>query len=305
MRFHNLDLNSLVVLDKLLSEANVSQVAAQLHMTQPAVSNTLARLRRHFDDDLFVHDGRRMAPTPFADSMRAPLRELIDGLASVATLRASFDPATAQRTFTILTSDQAYLTIVAPAVRALSVAAPGVRVRAMISSDERVEMLTKGMVDFVILPAVQRMAAHPHLALLDDSSVCIAWTGNDRLHDPLSLEDLCSVGHVDTTMRSTPRAIELALAERGLQRRIAAYAPTFALVADTVVGTDYLGWMGSRPAALMAQRLPIKILESPLPMPPMTLILQWRAAMDADPGVVWMRSFLAEVAAGEIPAITK
>jgi LysR family nod box-dependent transcriptional activator len=305
MRFHNLDLNSLVVLDKLLSEASVSHAATQLHMSQPAVSNTLARLRRHFGDDLFLHDGRRMVPTPFAEVMRAPLREMIDGLASLATYRASFEPATAERVFTILTSDQAYMTVLAPAVRALALAAPGVCLRALLSSDERVELLAKGIVDFAILPSMQRIAAHPALELFDDLGVFVAWSGNDRVGDPLTLDDLCRVGHVDTTMRSTPRPIEAALAERGLQRRIAAYAPTFALVADTVVGTDYLGWMGARPAAMLAQRLPIKVLAPPVDVSPMTLLLQWRAAMDADPGVVWMRQFLAGIAAAEIPAITK
>ncbi len=304
MRFHNLDLNSLVVLDKLLSEANVSAVAAQLHMTQPAVSNTLARLRRHFDDDLFLHDGRRMAPTAFAQSMRGPLRELIDGLSSIATLRASFDPATADRTFTILASDMAYLTVVAPAVRALATAAPKVRIRAMLISDERVELLSKGGADFAMLPAMHRIAAHPAVDLFDDTSVCIAWTGNDKLNDPLTLEDVCSVGHVETTMRSTPRPIDRVLAEHGMERRVAAYAPSFTLVADTVVGTDYIGSMGARPAAMLAQRLPIKILKPPVELPTMTLVLQWRAAMDGDPGVIWLRDFLVGVAAGEIPPIT-
>lgn len=305
MRLHNLDLNSLVVLDKLLAEGNVSEVAAQLNTTQPAVSNTLARLRRHFGDDLFLHDGRRMAPTPFAESMRAPLRSLIDGLASIATLRASFDPASSERSYTILTSDQAYLTVVGPAVQALAAIAPGVQIRALLISDERVDLLNKGAVDFVILPAAHRIAAHPALELFDDLGVFVAWTGNSELHEPLTLEDLSRVGHVDTTMRTTPRPIEAALAERGLSRQIAAYAPTFALVADTVVGTNYLGWMGARPAALMAERLPIKVLEPPISLPPMTLLLQWHAAMDADPGVVWMRQFLAAVASGEIPPITK
>src|ERR1700761_9547869 len=101
MRYHKLDLNLLDVLDKLLSLGNVSQTAQLLHITQPAISMSLARLRAHFEDELLVQVGRKSVPTPFAERLRGNLGESLAGLKKIATNRPSFDPATVSRTFSI------------------------------------------------------------------------------------------------------------------------------------------------------------------------------------------------------------
>jgi LysR family transcriptional regulator, nod-box dependent transcriptional activator len=67
MRFRDLDLNLLVVLDALLTVQNVSRAAERLNLTQPAISSSLGRLRLHFKDDLLVKRGRRMMPTALAE----------------------------------------------------------------------------------------------------------------------------------------------------------------------------------------------------------------------------------------------
>jgi LysR family nod box-dependent transcriptional activator len=93
MRFHNLDLNLLVVLDSLLQERSVSQTAQELRLTQPAISNALSRLRLHFEDDLLVQVGRKMVPTPFAETLAEPVRQALDDLRRIVVTRSEFDPS--------------------------------------------------------------------------------------------------------------------------------------------------------------------------------------------------------------------
>ena len=99
MRLQRLDLNLLVLFNSLLNHENVSRAASELNLTQPAVSNALARLRQHFEDDLFVMTGRRMAPTPLADSLREPISNFLELSKSIARSRRGFDPATSEQTF--------------------------------------------------------------------------------------------------------------------------------------------------------------------------------------------------------------
>ena len=126
MRYHKLDLNLLVVLDKLLSLGNVSQTAQMLHMTQPAISMSLARLRAHFEDELLVQVGRKMVPTPFAESLRDKVREALSELEQIAMNRSGFDPATVSRTFSIVASDYVYQVFLTGALRGLHAQAPNV-----------------------------------------------------------------------------------------------------------------------------------------------------------------------------------
>ena len=115
MHFRNLDLNLLVVLDALLVEESVSKTAERLNLTQPAISNALARLRHHFQDDLLVRLGRQLVPTPLAQTLRDPVRDALLQIQSIADARPSFDPKTEQRQFTIVSSDYVAATLLTEA----------------------------------------------------------------------------------------------------------------------------------------------------------------------------------------------
>ena len=90
------DLQQLRVLDVLLREHSLTRAARELDVTQPALSKTLAQLRRYFDDPLFVRVALRMEPTPKALQLQAPVRAILDGRASLRTEHVSFDPATSR-----------------------------------------------------------------------------------------------------------------------------------------------------------------------------------------------------------------
>ncbi len=115
-----------------IAEGNVSQTAQRLGMTQPAISNALARLRVHFDDELFVLMDRRMVPTPLCRSLAEPVRRIMGELNVIASARAGFDPATADRTVSIICSDYVFLVFLSEALRDLADVAPGLKVRTVL-----------------------------------------------------------------------------------------------------------------------------------------------------------------------------
>src|ERR1035438_738566 len=129
MDLNRVDLNLLVAFDALMSEGSVTRAAERLYIGQSAMSSTLARLRKLLDDPVLVREGRQMVPTPLAVSLITPVREVLDRVESLLSPGREFDPARAERTFTVVGSDYTSLTFVNPASERLSAAAPGVKIR--------------------------------------------------------------------------------------------------------------------------------------------------------------------------------
>jgi LysR family nod box-dependent transcriptional activator len=298
MRFHNLDLNLLALLDRLITERSVSATAQQLRMTQPAVSNALARLRMHFRDDLMVQVGRRMEPTAFALSLQTQIREALQQLERIANAQASFSPATSDRTFTLVTSDYVFLVFITEVVRKLSRVAPNVHVRALLATEQSEDLVRKGEADFIILPEQLTVSGHPSAPLFSDRFTCIAWEGNESIGPEISLEEYLKAQHVSTSLGPTnvSHIEQEALDEIGVSRNIALYAPNFTLAADAVVGTPYIATIHSRAARLLARRLPIRLIEPPLAIPHFTETVQWHRSRSGDAATTWFRSFLTDVA---------
>ena len=105
MELHKLDLNLLVVFHHLLVMRRVSKVAEHLGISQPGVSNSLAKLRKLLDDELFLRTPRGMEPTPYAEQLAEPLSQALSLIHSSVNQQTSFEPASATRSFTIGMTD--------------------------------------------------------------------------------------------------------------------------------------------------------------------------------------------------------
>lgn len=299
MRLQNLDLNLLVILDRLATDGNVSQVAQTLGLSQSAVSNALRRLRAHFEDELFTAIGGRMVPTALAESLSGRVRRAIIELEEVALSRARFDPATAQRTFTIVSSDYSFLVLVTGVIRRLREIAPGICIRSILTTEQTPELLRQGQADFVIVPRERTVDDYPAERLFEDSFACVVWRDNRKVGDTLTQAEFVSLSHVSTSLGAAPipHLQDEALARHGIVRRIAVYAPNFTSVAEAVVGTDLIAMMHARSARLFAERLPVRIVTPPMALRPFTEMLQWHKRKEGDPGIIWMRQILKDVAA--------
>jgi DNA-binding transcriptional LysR family regulator len=294
MRFHRLDLNLLVILDHLLQGRTVSETARQLSLTQPAISNSLSRLRVHFEDELFVSVGRRLEPTPFAKSLADPVKAALGEIERIIITRSDFIPEVAERDFTIVCSDYVYSAFLTRVIRKLAAIAPNINLLVLLNSEMTSPLLNEGQADFLITPQGLTFPLHPHVPLFSDDFSCIVWSGNEDVGEALTAEEYLNMRHVSVTLGPrNPRHIEQqSLDMLGIERRIVVFAPTFNAVADTVVGTPYIATVHSRTARLLAERLPLKVLKAPVPIATFTECLQWHRNKDSDAGTLWLKEFL-------------
>src|SRR5438105_2579250 len=147
----DLDLHALRVLDVLFRERSLTRAAETLHTQQPALSKTLARLRRYFDDPLFIRVSLRMEPTAKALELEAPVRAVLDELQLLRSERVPFTPRKSNRTFSFFTADAGVIVLVPPIVRALLAQAPDVRLRAVqLDAQHLHSSLESGEVDLAV-----------------------------------------------------------------------------------------------------------------------------------------------------------
>lgn len=295
MRFKKFDLNLLVALDALLTERSVTKAAARLHLSPSATSDALARLRSYFDDPLLVQVGRRMDPTPRAESLHLTLRDLLVQLDSTITARPSFDPATSDRAFRLFTSDYTQM-VLGPALMTLAAQARSTaRFDFLPQVAQPQRDLERGDADLLILPQALMSPDHPYEALYEEHFVCVTWSQAALAREPIDADRYFAAGHV--LMRPPASSVESAYVDRfvlreGPQRRIAATSYGFATVAPLLVGTELVATMHAGLAQRLARAWPLAIRPCPIDVPPMVQAMQWHRHRVNDAGLDWLRALL-------------
>jgi LysR family transcriptional regulator, nod-box dependent transcriptional activator len=126
MEFQNFDAGLLVALDALLSEKSVTRAGERLHLSQPATSSILARLRRCFGNDLLVLTGRRMVLTPLAESLVQPVRDCLLQIQRTVASKTEFNPATSTRKFCLAVSEYTTAVLMSRALQEIAQMASGI-----------------------------------------------------------------------------------------------------------------------------------------------------------------------------------
>jgi DNA-binding transcriptional LysR family regulator len=294
----SLDLNLLVVLRAVLLERSVSRAAKRLHVTSPAVSNALARLRSALGDPLFVRNGRGIAATPRALEL-APLLEQTLGALETSLSGADSDPARCTRELTIALSDADLISSLTPLAKAFARRLPSARLRVVtLDTFTALGGLPGEGVDLAIAPALDEPEIHRQF-LYEESAVLIARRGHSRVKRVLSAEAFNREAHVDIHLLlgragAGNRVVEHALRSAGLVRRIGATVPTFAAAASVVASTDLISGMPLRAAKIFSRALPIRIVQGPMPPFPFRMYLCWHERTHSDPAVTAFRSAVAE-----------
>lgn len=296
-----LDLNLLVTLEALLAERNVTRAAARLHLSQPAVSAQLARLRDLFDDPLLVPARRGMTPTAKAVELAGPLRAALDQLR--ATLEArDFDPATADLTVTIACSDYIQAAVVMPLVVALRTRAPGVRVAVRHLLPDLIEQqLASGETDLVLTTPLPTQAHLRTQHLFAETYVLIGRRGHPRLRRGLSIEAYAELEHVIVSPSGgqfrTP--VDEGLAALGHRRNVVMSAASFLFIPEIVAASDLVALVPRRllrdpPARLV-------MIELPWLAEGFDVDLLWHERTHGHAGQRWLRALIAEVASAAPP----
>lgn len=295
MNVRDLDLNLLRVFDAVLAGRGVTVAAARLGLTQPAVSNALARLRAAFGDALFVRAAGGMEPTPFARELAEPLRQALALLESALAHGPGFDPATSRRGFRFYMSDLGQIEFLPPLVERLRRDAPGVRLEAVGLEPETVgAALAAGSLDLAmgflpgLGPPVQRRA------LFRDPYVCLVRAGHPFARR-LTRRRFLAASHAVVAYRGGHRVVEEVLESAGLGPRIVLRVPHFTVVPMVLERTDLVLTLPARVARVFERGGHFRSLPPPLPIPPAEVAVHWHERFHADPGNRWLREQLIDL----------
>ena len=298
MELHQFDLNLLVALDALLTERNVTHAGERVNLSQSAMSGTLARLRRLFQDQLLMTVGRRMVLTPLAEELVDPVREILRLARGAITAKTNFNPATSTHHFSIAASDYATTILLADILREVKLKAPGMTFQLLPISRRAVEDVEAGRLDFLIGPEGYVSRRHPTERLFEDTYTCVAWTGNHAPYESMTVEQFMNVGHVMVRFGAADAANydERFLRTLKYKRRIEVTTPGFDLAPHLVVGTDRIALLTTRLAAKYAQLLPLRLVPFPVRIPPLVEVLQWHKAHSQNSAHMWFRTQIKDVA---------
>jgi DNA-binding transcriptional LysR family regulator len=298
----NVDLNLFMVLDALLREGNATRAAEGLHVTQPAVSNALARLRFVLRDPLLVRNRRGLAATPRAQAIAPKLREALAGLEAIVSERIAFDPASTNRRFTLAGTDLIALSIGPRLSELLRARAPHASLH-IVTVEHLAE--TDGLahdidVHLGIPPVVPPACTAEH-AYYEDF-VVIARRGNRRIGKRLTLERFAELPHIEAALFGRPDTrVDRALAKHGRARNVVTSVPQFASVPMFVAQSDAVATVARRVANVFAPLLPITLHKPPLALERLQIKLVWHARTDEDPGARFFRELVREAVKNVAP----
>src|SRR5215475_14521130 len=270
MNLAGVDLNLLVALDALLAERSVTRAADRVGLSQPGMSNSLARLRKLFGDPLLVREGLTLVPTPRAESLRQPVQEALSLIQHALDDRDGFDPARDRATWTVSCSDYSLLMLIGPLVRRLAATAPGVTIRVLPRAPDPVRLLRGGTVDLVIEPAeIMPEAPLSGQRLFADRWLCCVWEGNTAVGDRMTADTYLRLGHLVYSMgRGQPASIVDRHLERSrLPRRIEFTVESFLLAPFLLEGTDLVAVVPERAVPHLRRTAAIRVLEPPVDLP--------------------------------------
>lgn len=303
MNIRNLDLNLLVTLDALLHEQSVTRAATRLHLSQPAVSHALARLREAFGDPLLVRGQHGMTPTPVARSFREPLRRTLEDLEQVLAASRGFDPGKSVVTYRLGVVDYVSFLLLPAVMELLRKSAPFTRLVAVQPSslEEASDGLANGTLDLAVGFIVAPPPRMRRRVLLHDSFCCLA-SATHHADKALTMSDYIQAAHLGiSTSGRLDGLIDAALESMGQRRNVAMTVPHFFAAAAIAAQTDLLLAAPRRVAAMLTPTLPLRVLELPFNAPRLELSQVWHERTHTAPAQHWLRAMVAAAASGLAP----
>ncbi|MET8136235.1 LysR family transcriptional regulator [Streptomyces sp. NPDC005251] len=295
-----LDLNLLAALDALLEEGSVTGAAERLHVTAPAMSRSLGRIRRTTGDQILVRTGRTMTPTPYAIAVREQVHDLLQQVRSVLAPSRELDLTTLERTFTLRWHDS-LVALGGPALLAeVRRQAPGVRLRFIAESSIDTPELRRGEVDLEAnanRPAQAEIRADQ---VAETRQVIVMRRGHPLARaKAVTAARYAEAEHITISRRGRfDNALDEALARLGLTRRVVATAPTEGAGLEFVRESDLLVTAPESTTHSAAADLGLVLLPLPFELPSARVYLSWHQRYDTDPAHVWLRDLARTALAG-------
>ncbi|MFE2470700.1 LysR family transcriptional regulator [Streptomyces mirabilis] len=292
-----IDLNLLVALEALLEEKNVTHAGVRLSTSQSAMSGSLARLRRHFNDELLVRVGREYELTPLAERLLPVVQASLHKAEEALSLTRHFEPAGSRQRFSVVMSDYVMTVFVEPLLRAIAQEAPGVRIDFHPIVDGQLETETHLRChDLMIVPLGYQLPGVSE-AVMHDRFVCLVDPDNPRLVDGrLALRDLAEMPHAACGIGKLTPA-DRQLETLGITPRVQVSTPGFNVLPFLVSGTDLVALVPERLARRYEGFARCAVVPTPFPDVPLVEAMYWHHNRHADPAHRWLRETVRTVGA--------
>jgi len=292
-----MDLNLLTGFEALSIEGSVSAAARRVRLSQPAMSNLLARLRKTFGDPLFERVGKRMMPTVRAKQLATPVGDALEIIRKAIGERPSFVPSAAEVSFSVASTDYVEAAVLPSLLRTIRRAAPKVvlrmkRVRAIFDVPiSELDVCDFGL-GFFPLP-LPPGAGLNGTVLFQERFVGVLSKRHPLARQKFGLRQFLSLEHIRVNYSEEgPGLIGDAVQKIGHQRKVGLVVPHLVTVPFLAANSEMLGIVPLRLARVLSSSLGLRILELPLDLPSLTLSLVWHERHRHDSAHRWLREII-------------
>ncbi|WP_409267257.1 LysR family transcriptional regulator [Massilia sp. BHUDP2] len=294
---HDIDLNLLSVFQEVYRERQISSAARKLGLSQSAVSNALARLRRAFGDELFVRTASGMQPTPLATQMAEPIGVAMAQVALALNQRSRFDPATSSRRFVLAMTDVGEIYFMPTLIERCKLLAPLVEISSMRAGSLALkEEMEGGRVDLAVGPFEDISEALYQRQLFRQPYVTMMRKGHPLGKGEVSLARFVKAEHMLVDANESPYdRINALLARAGVGPSVRFRVPHFTAVPYMVATSDLVVTVPQKLAERAALPFGLEWIVPPLELPTLQTNVFWHRRYNQDPGNQWLRGLLAEV----------
>ncbi|MCB1647141.1 MAG: LysR family transcriptional regulator [Pseudomonadales bacterium] len=299
MKLSDIDLNLFVVFDAIYTEGNLTRAGEIIGITQPAVSNSLSRLRNLFDDPLFVRTAEGMVPTPVAQNIVGSVRQALGLIRSSVQESEAFDPTVSDKRFRVSMTDLSQSIVLPYLFGQIKKEAPNISIDCyhVRRRDMNIELASGNLdlaVDIPLTPDQQIRQAplfsHPH--------VCVVRENHSTIRNELDLDSYLSLNHIHISSRRGGLGhVDLALGKMGRRRQITLRTQHYLATPELVSKTDLALTVPRVFAEFLGSRLPVKYLELPFEVPNLETYLYWHESTDKDQANRWMRELILSLPA--------
>lgn len=297
MLLRNIDLNLLVVLDALLTEKHVTRAGIRLHLSQPAISHSLNKLRGLLDDPLLIRQGNEVVLSALAQNLQAPLKEILGQIESLLGRSIDFVPATSGRTFRVAMSDYGAAIVLPKLLVHMRAQAPDTSL--VVVQDSRLGMLEQieqGKIDLALGVFAPLPADLCSEVLFEETFTCLL----NRLSLPeggtLDLDTYLARPHLLVSVEgSTLGEVDTVLRARGLQRRVAVNVPHWSAAPGMIAGTDLILTVATRTLDNVVLGDTLVTSAPPLTVAPFNYVQVWHNRFEQDPAHRWLRELIKQV----------
>jgi DNA-binding transcriptional LysR family regulator len=292
----NIDLRLVSLIGELNRTRSVSAAAENLSLSQSTVSMALARLRKHFDDPLFVRTSIGMEPTPRGAELIEAMKSAEFYMHQALDHRPVFDPLKSTHIFQLCSTDIAQLTLLPTLLKRLRCSGPSMGVTLRNISDRTNAQLESGEVDLAVGFIPPKGAGFCGQRLFQDRFVCALRSDHPRVDRTLTVEQFEAESHVAVTTSGTGHSIvEETLEAKRIRREVGLRVPSFIGLGPILSNTDLIAILPEQLGTFFAQAGRIKLVEVPFEIPSYYIYQQWHERMRHDAANRWFRRVIAEL----------